>query len=84
MKNCVKLQKKFLILCKSNIWKNPAFKSEFANIQSKGTYVTDVIVPLLRTTLKDLIIGNVNLLSTAEKQSKASATRRKNYKKQEK
>ncbi|UZO27334.1 uncharacterized protein OCT59_019532 [Rhizophagus irregularis] len=54
----------------SNIWKNPAFKSEFANIQSKGTYVTDVIVPLLRTTLKDLIIGNVNLLSTAEKQKK--------------
>ncbi|CAB5180530.1 unnamed protein product [Rhizophagus irregularis] len=61
----------------SNIWKNPAFTPEFANLQSEGTYVTDVIVPLLHAALKDLIVGNVNLLST-----KASATRRKNYKKQ--
>ncbi|CAB5396478.1 unnamed protein product [Rhizophagus irregularis] len=66
----------------SNIWNNPAFTPEFANLQSEGTYVTDVIVPLLHAALKDLIVGNVNLLSTAEKQSKASATRRKNYKKQ--
>ncbi|RGB30757.1 hypothetical protein C1646_764959 [Rhizophagus diaphanus] len=54
----------------SNIWKNPAFTSEFANIQSEGTYVTDVIIPLLHAILKDLIVGNVNLFSTAEKQNK--------------
>ncbi|PKC51985.1 hypothetical protein RhiirA1_482524, partial [Rhizophagus irregularis] len=48
----------------SNIWKNPAFTPEFANLQSEGTYLTDVIVPLLHAALKDLIVGNVNLLST--------------------
>ncbi|RHZ82621.1 hypothetical protein Glove_107g4 [Diversispora epigaea] len=29
------------------IWRNPAFDGEFANTQSEGTYVTDVIVPLI-------------------------------------
>ncbi|CAB4433933.1 unnamed protein product [Rhizophagus irregularis] len=37
---------------------------KIANIQNEETYVTDIIVLLLHVTLKDLIVGNVNLLST--------------------
>ncbi|CAJ0825920.1 6243_t:CDS:2 [Entrophospora sp. SA101] len=58
-----------------DVWKNPAFRPNFVNMQSEGTYVTDVVVPLLRSTLKNLPVGKINLLSTAERQSVASADR---------
>nr|CAG8592339.1 14326_t:CDS:2 [Entrophospora candida] len=55
---------------------NPAFATSMArNEQSEGTYVTDVIVPLLRATLGGLPNGSI-CLSTAERQSVASKTRR--------
>ncbi|CAB4381326.1 unnamed protein product [Rhizophagus irregularis] len=58
------------------IWKNPAFAtSEMRSSQSEGTYITDVIVPLLRAGLEDLPNGTV-CLSTAEWQSIASKTRK--------
>ncbi|CAJ0842942.1 10542_t:CDS:2 [Entrophospora sp. SA101] len=50
-----------------DVWKNPAFRPNFVNMQSEGTYVTDVVVPLLRSTLKNLPVGKINLLSTKEK-----------------
>ena len=34
------------------IWRNPAFEAQYAKTQSEGTYVTDVIIPLLHMTLK--------------------------------
>jgi len=49
--------------------------SESRSKQSEGTYVTDVIVPLLRATLGDLPSGHI-CLSTAERQSLASKARK--------
>ncbi|CAJ0835114.1 14560_t:CDS:2 [Entrophospora sp. SA101] len=47
-----------------DVWKNPAFRLNFVNMQSEGIYVTDVVVPLLRVTLKNLPVRKINLLST--------------------
>ncbi|CAI2193242.1 8035_t:CDS:2, partial [Funneliformis geosporum] len=47
-----------------DVWRNPAFGPKFENTQSEGTYVTDVIVPLLRATLKKLPVRKIALLST--------------------
>ncbi|CAG8609586.1 8509_t:CDS:2 [Paraglomus occultum] len=62
------------ILCISGeIWKNPAFMTSTSRSeQSEGTYVTDVIIPLLRSSLG----GDIVCLSTAERQSLASKARR--------
>ena len=49
---------------RDNIWKNPAFGTDFASTQSEGTYVTDIVVPLLWATLRRLLVGKINLLST--------------------
>ncbi|CAG8652043.1 10617_t:CDS:2, partial [Paraglomus occultum] len=60
------------------IWSNnnPAFATSTSrNQQSEGTYVTDVIVPLLRASLENLPNGYI-CLSTAERQSIASKARR--------
>ncbi|GET03516.1 hypothetical protein GLOIN_2v1779907 [Rhizophagus clarus] len=40
----------------NNSWNNPAFSSEFAKSQNKGTYVTNVIVPAIQATLKGLVV----------------------------
>ncbi|CAG8837873.1 40624_t:CDS:2 [Gigaspora margarita] len=61
---------------KEKIWCNPAFSTSTArNMQSKGTYITDVIIPLLRATFGDLPNGTI-CLSSAERQSFASKVRR--------
>ncbi|CAG8655334.1 10356_t:CDS:2, partial [Paraglomus occultum] len=52
------------------IWHNPAFMTSTS--RSEGTYVTDVIIPLLRSSLG----GDIVCLSTAERQSLASKARR--------
>ncbi|CAB5382592.1 unnamed protein product [Rhizophagus irregularis] len=57
-------------------WNNPAFSSEFAKSQNKGTYVTNVIVPAIRATLKGLPLGRSSYVSSAERQSSASADRK--------
>ncbi|RHZ84709.1 hypothetical protein Glove_78g202 [Diversispora epigaea] len=58
------------------VWNNPAFaSSEIRGTQSEGTYVTDIIVPLLRASLEDLPNGGI-FLSTAERQSMASKARK--------
>jgi hypothetical protein len=63
-------------LYSEEVWNNPAFaSSEMRNNQSEGTYITDVIVPLLRASLRGLPNGNI-CLSTAERQSVASKARR--------
>ncbi|RHZ89334.1 hypothetical protein Glove_16g109 [Diversispora epigaea] len=54
------------------VWNNLAFaSSEIRGIQSKGTYVTDIIVPLLRASLEDLPNGDI-FLSTAERQKRST------------
>ncbi|CAG8733594.1 21904_t:CDS:2, partial [Racocetra persica] len=53
------------------IWNNPAFETSMPrNEQSEGTYISDVIMPLLRATLSNLPNGHI-CLSTAERQSLA-------------
>ncbi|RHZ79482.1 hypothetical protein Glove_144g54 [Diversispora epigaea] len=59
-----------------DIWCNPAFSTRATtSVQSEGTYITDVIMPLLRASLSDLPNGYI-CLSTAERQSLASKARR--------
>ncbi|RHZ87882.1 hypothetical protein Glove_29g92 [Diversispora epigaea] len=59
-----------------DIWSNPAFiTSTTRSMQSEETYITDVIMPLLRASLGDLPNGYI-CLSTAERQSLASKVRR--------
>ncbi|CAG8715384.1 14434_t:CDS:2, partial [Racocetra persica] len=60
----------------NDAWNNPAFSPEFAKLQSEGTYVTNIIVPAIRASLKDLPFGKSTFISTAELQSSASADRR--------
>jgi hypothetical protein len=60
----------------SEIWSNPAFMTSTSRSeQSEGTYMADVIIPLLRTSLSDLP-NDAICLSTAERQSIASKARR--------
>ncbi|CAB4389196.1 unnamed protein product [Rhizophagus irregularis] len=47
----------------SNIWKNPAFEPQNAKFQSEGTYITDVIVPVIRSALKIFQLENQLLLA---------------------
>ena len=66
----------YFYLYREGIWNNPAFTtSEIRGTQSEGTYVTDIIVPLLRASLEDLSNGSI-FLSTAERQSMASKARK--------
>ncbi|CAH1770131.1 11739_t:CDS:2, partial [Entrophospora sp. SA101] len=60
----------------AEIWKNPAFTtSTSCNQQSEGTYIMDVIIPLLQASLGDLPNGGI-CLSTSEQQSLESKARR--------
>ncbi|CAG8620090.1 5681_t:CDS:2, partial [Paraglomus occultum] len=58
------------------VWRNPAFGEKFAKSQSEGTYVTDIIVPVVKASLKKLPIKSFAFVSTAERQSIASKDRR--------
>jgi len=44
-------------------WNNSAFNSEFAKLQNEGTYMTNVIVPAIRATLKGLPLGRSSYVS---------------------
>ncbi|CAG8731894.1 15341_t:CDS:2, partial [Acaulospora morrowiae] len=60
----------------NDIWNNQAFGSEFANSLNEDTYVSNVILPVIRATLQDLPFGKSTFISSFEKQSDASANRR--------
>ena len=48
----------------SDSWENPAFGSEFVSLLNEGTYVTNVIVPAIQATLKNLLFGKSSFIST--------------------
>ncbi|KAF0377988.1 hypothetical protein F8M41_012488 [Gigaspora margarita] len=60
----------------NDVWNNPAFSPAFAKLQSEGTYMTNIVVPAIRASLKDLPFGKSTFVSTAELQSSASEDRR--------
>ncbi|CAG8464459.1 8759_t:CDS:2 [Paraglomus occultum] len=60
----------------SDTWKNSAFSSEFAESISEGTYVSNVIVPAIRASLKNVPLEKSSFVSTSERQSSASADRK--------
>ena len=62
----------------NDAWNNPAFDPEFAELQSEGTYVNNVILPAIRATLKGLPLGKSTFVSSSERQSSASADRKGN------
>jgi len=47
-----------------NIWNNPIFGPNYANSLNKDTYVSNVIVPLIRATLKNLFYRNSSFIIT--------------------
>lgn len=48
----------------SDVWNNPAFGPEFIELQNEGTYVTNIIVPIIHAVLKDLPFGKSSYVST--------------------
>ncbi|CAG8559413.1 4784_t:CDS:2 [Paraglomus brasilianum] len=60
----------------SDTWKNSAFSSEFVESISEGTYVSNVIVPAIRASLKNVPLEKSSFVSTSERQSSASADRK--------
>ena|ERR1043165_43441 len=66
-----------IILYRRDIWKNSTFSSKLIKSQSEEIYMTNVIVPMIRASLKDLLIRKSGYISTAERQSIASKDREK-------
>ncbi|RIA84924.1 hypothetical protein C1645_741956 [Glomus cerebriforme] len=62
---------------RNDSWNNSAFSPEEAEALNEGTYLTNLIVPAIRTSLKNLPHGKFTYISTYERQSIASADRRK-------
>lgn len=48
----------------SDSWSNPAFGPEFVGSLNEGTYVTNIIVPAIRATLKNLPFRKSSFIST--------------------
>lgn len=63
MKDLKEVIKQILYTVK-DIWNNPAFGPDFANSLNKGTYVTNVVVPLVCATLKNLPYRKSSFIST--------------------
>ena len=61
---------------RSDSWNNPAFGTNFVDFLNEGTYITNVIVPAFRATLKNLPLGKTTFVSSSERQSSASADRK--------
>ncbi|CAG8709893.1 36272_t:CDS:2, partial [Gigaspora margarita] len=61
------------------VWENPAFDKKFLKSQSEGTYVNNIIVPMIRAALKDLPYKESVYVSIAERQNLASKDRRGEY-----
>ncbi|RHZ82206.1 hypothetical protein Glove_112g51 [Diversispora epigaea] len=61
-----------------SVWRNPAFCSEFVATMNEGTYVNNIIVPLINACLSNNHFGESAFITTFEQQSIASADRRGN------
>ncbi|RHZ78049.1 hypothetical protein Glove_168g83 [Diversispora epigaea] len=59
-----------------SVWRNPAFCSEFVATMNEGTYVNNIIVPLINACLSNNHFGESEFITTFERQSIASADRR--------
>ncbi|CAG8555083.1 8114_t:CDS:2, partial [Acaulospora morrowiae] len=55
---------------------NSAFNLEFAESQSEGTYVNNVILPTIQATLKCLPLGKSTFVSSSECQSSVSVNKK--------
>ncbi|CAJ0834495.1 3529_t:CDS:2, partial [Entrophospora sp. SA101] len=53
-----------------DVWRNPAFGNKFIKSQNEGTYVTDIIVPMVKASLKKLPIKSFAFVSTSLYQAK--------------
>lgn len=73
---CSLLTAYVFIYIRCDSWNNPAFGTNFVESLNEGTYVTNVIVPAIRATLKNLPLGKTTFISSSERQSSASADRK--------
>src|SRR5215211_2912429 len=64
------------IYIRRNSWNNPTFGMNFVESLNEGTYVTNVIVPAIQVTLKNLPLGKTTFVSSSKRQSSASADRK--------
>ncbi|CAJ0905786.1 12574_t:CDS:2 [Entrophospora sp. SA101] len=61
-----------------NVWNNPAFRPEFVESLNEGTYVNNVVVSAIHVSLFDNPFRECAFITTFERQSLASADRKKN------
>jgi len=64
------------IYIRHNSWNNPAFEMNFVESLNEDTYITNVIIPAIRTTLKNLPLEKITFVSSSEHQSSASVDRK--------
>nr|CAG8463526.1 10920_t:CDS:2 [Entrophospora candida] len=64
------------LIIRHDAWRNPAFESNFVEKLNKGAYVTNIILPAVRASLKGLHLWTSSFLSNLERQSSAGAVRR--------
>ncbi|RIA79583.1 hypothetical protein C1645_840359 [Glomus cerebriforme] len=49
-----------------NIWSNPAFRPEFAESLNEGTYVNNIVAPLIHVALYDNPFGESAFIMTVK------------------
>ena len=54
----------YYLIIRADVWINPAFGPELLKTQSEGTYVTDIIIPSIRASLKGLPYRYFAFIST--------------------
>ena len=54
------------------------FRPDFEDLLNEGTYVTNVIILAIRSTLKNLLFRKTAFISTSERQSLASVDKKGN------
>ncbi|RHZ50404.1 hypothetical protein Glove_499g37 [Diversispora epigaea] len=59
-----------------SVWRNPAFHSKFVGTINEGTYVNNIIVPLINAYLSNNHFGESAFITTFEQQSIASTNKR--------
>ncbi|CAG8625089.1 9234_t:CDS:2 [Paraglomus brasilianum] len=57
-----------------SIWRNPAFGEKFTKSQNEGTYVTDIIVPVMKASLEKLPIKSFAFVSTIASKDRRGKT----------
>ncbi|RHZ79598.1 hypothetical protein Glove_143g33 [Diversispora epigaea] len=67
-----------ILITLNNIWNNQTFDFKFAKLQSKGTYVNNVILLAIHATLKCLSLSKSTFVSNSKRQSSINTDKKSN------